>query len=114
MKKNRKKITTNPVDELREEREILGAYERGEFLSQGRGPQAEPLRNAARVTTLKDQRINIRLSSADLQELRTRADEEGLPYQTLIASVLHKYATGRLVDLPRRAGRRPAKRLEGD
>ena len=44
----------------------------------------------------KDQRINIRLSSGDLQAIRTRAMQEGIPYQTLISSVLHKYVSGTL------------------
>jgi predicted DNA binding CopG/RHH family protein len=48
------------------------------------------LREAAKATGLKDQRINIRLSGADLQAIRTRAMQEGIPYQTLISSVLHK------------------------
>ena len=47
---------------------------------------------------LKDQRINIRLSSADLQALRVKALQEGIPYQTLISSVLHKYVSGSLLD----------------
>ena len=101
MKKDRKKKSVHSTDGLQEERETLAAYERGEFVSQGLGPQAEPLRAAARATPPKDQRINIRLATADLREIQLRAGEEGLPYQTLIASVLHKYATGRLVDLPR-------------
>jgi predicted DNA binding CopG/RHH family protein len=54
------------------------------------------LRAAARATGLKDQRINIRLSSVDLQALRTRALQEGMPCQTLISSVLHKYLSGAL------------------
>jgi predicted DNA binding CopG/RHH family protein len=53
------------------------------------------LRAAARATSLKDRRVNIRLSSADLQDIQARALQEGMPYQTLIASVLHKYVTGR-------------------
>ncbi len=54
------------------------------------------LRAAARATGLKGQRINIRLSSVDLQALRTRALQQGMPYQTLISSVLHKYLSGAL------------------
>lgn len=103
--RTRKKARADRTEGLSEERELERAYGRGEFVSQGLGPQAEPLRAAARATPTKDRRINIRLPAADLQELRLRAEEEGLPYQTLIASVLHKYATGRLTDLPR--GRRP-------
>lgn len=94
-------MTTGMSADLHEEREVLAAYGRGEFVSQGHGPQVETLRAAARATPIKDQRINIRLSSDTLQELQALAHEEGLPYQTLIASVLHKYAKGRLIDRPR-------------
>ena len=54
------------------------------------------LRQSARATGQKDQRINIRLSSGDLQAIRTRALQEGIPYQILISSVLHKYVSGTL------------------
>ena len=50
----------------------------------------------AAATFKKDRRVNIRISSRDLEAIQKRALEEGLPYQTLMASVLHKYATGRL------------------
>jgi predicted DNA binding CopG/RHH family protein len=53
-------------------------------------------KEAARATSIKNQRVNIRLSSGDLNDIQVRALEEGMPYQTLIASVLHKYVTGRL------------------
>ena len=53
---------------------------------------------AARNYLRKDQRINIRLSSADLQRLKMRASREGLPYQTMIAGILHKVAAGLLDD----------------
>ena len=56
------------------------------------------LQEAAKATGLKDQRINICLSSADLQAIRTRAMQEGIPYQTLISSVLHKYVSGTLLE----------------
>ena len=48
---------------------------------------------AAKRYTRKDARINIRLSTANLEMLKRRAVEEGLPYQSLIASVLHKYVS---------------------
>ncbi len=52
----------------------------------------------ASATFRKDRRVNIRLSEKDLVGLKLRAREEGLPYQTLMASVLHKYITGRLIE----------------
>jgi predicted DNA binding CopG/RHH family protein len=61
---------------------------------------------AARATMAKDRRLNIRLSSPVLEGLQARASEEGLPYQTLIASVLHKFVTGRLVEKPAKPVRR--------
>ena len=54
------------------------------------------MRAAARTTAIKDKRVNIRLSSLDLLDIQAKALEEGMPYQTLIASVLHKYVTGKL------------------
>jgi predicted DNA binding CopG/RHH family protein len=51
---------------------------------------------SAKATFKKDRRLNIRISTKDLEAIRKRALEEGLPYQTLIASLLHKYASGRL------------------
>lgn len=55
------------------------------------------LESAARRTLTKDKRINIRISQRDLQALRQRANRYGMPYQTLISSVLHRYAAGDLV-----------------
>jgi predicted DNA binding CopG/RHH family protein len=46
----------------------------------------------------KTKNINIRISEPDLTSLKKKAEEEGVPYQTLISSVLHKYITERLVD----------------
>jgi len=83
------------------ESEILSAYERGELISVATVEERERFMVAARATSLKDRRVNIRLSQADLQDIQVRAMEEGLPYQTLIASVLHKYITGRLQEWPR-------------
>ena len=53
-------------------------------------------RHIAEATLAKSERMNIRISSADLKALKARAIEEGLPYQTLVTSVLHKYVTGQL------------------
>ena len=79
------------------EREILGAYEKGVLVSaRPTKVQLAAFREAALATFVKDKRVNIRLSAADLMDLQARAYEEGVPYQTLIASVLHKYVTGRL------------------
>jgi predicted DNA binding CopG/RHH family protein len=51
----------------------------------------------ARATLRKDKTINIRVPAKDLQEIQKRALEEGIPHQTLTSSILHKFASGRLV-----------------
>jgi predicted DNA binding CopG/RHH family protein len=53
----------------------------------------------AKATFRKDRRLNIRLSSEDLEAILRRSLEEGLPYQTLISSLLQKYASGRLKEI---------------
>ncbi len=60
--------------------------------------ELERYREYAQATFKKDRRVNIRISGRDLEALQTRALEEGIPYQTLMASVLHKYAARRLVE----------------
>lgn len=79
----------------REERELLDSVERGEWRSQGKEAMKRYVR-AAKTTLRKNKRINIRLSQQDLAGIQFKAIEEGLPYQTLISSVLHKYVTGSL------------------
>lgn len=80
------------------ESDVLAAFEKGQLQSVASKAELAKARAAARATAIKDRRVNIRLTSGDLQDIQTRALEEGMPYQTLIASVLHKYATGRLVE----------------
>jgi predicted DNA binding CopG/RHH family protein len=80
------------------ERHVLGAFERGKLKSIATKVELAAFKSAARATAIKDRRINIRLSSGDLSDIQVRALEEGVPYQTLIASVLHKYVTGRLAE----------------
>ncbi len=76
--------------------EILEAYESGKLKSIATKAELARLRAAARATTTKDRRVNIRMAAGDLRDIQVKAMEEGMPYQTLIASVLHKYVTGRL------------------
>ena len=85
------------------EKDIIGAYESGVLRStMPSKSELKALREAARATSIKDRRVNIRLSSPDLRDLRARALEEGVPYQTLIASILHKFVARRLVERPAR------------
>jgi len=78
------------------EREVLTAFEKGQMKSVATKAELANFKAAARATAIKDCRVNIRLSSGDLSGIQVKALEEGVPYQTLIASVLHKYVTGRL------------------
>ena len=81
----------------REEKEILAAYESGKLMRLKGAAQTQKRHKAyAQALFRKDARINIRLSSKDLRGLQKRALAEGIPYQTLIASILHKYVEGRL------------------
>jgi predicted DNA binding CopG/RHH family protein len=99
------------------ESEVLTAYEKGELKSVATKAELAKFKAAARATAIKDRRVNIRLSSGDLTDIQVKALEEGMPYQTLIASVLHKYVTGRLRESPaakpspsETAKRRPTRR----
>lgn len=79
-----------------EEKEILEAYERGEYESVLTPEMRKAHIAAARRTFKKNKRVNIRMSEKDLELLQERALRDGIPYQTLMSSVLHKYVQGRL------------------
>jgi predicted DNA binding CopG/RHH family protein len=83
----------------KEEKELIKTIEKDEWkrvrdfnVSKGK------MQKAARSTMLKDQRMNVRIAKRDLDSLKVKALEEGIPYQTLVASVLHKYVSGRLIE----------------
>jgi predicted DNA binding CopG/RHH family protein len=80
------------------EAEVLAAYESGKLKPVAIKAELVRMRAAARATAIKDRRVNIRLSSADLHDIQAKALEEGMPYQTLIASVLHKFVSGRFAE----------------
>ena len=81
-----------------EELEILKAWEAGALKPvSGVAKEIKAHRAAAEATFKKDQRLNIRISSRDLRNLQARALEEGVPYQTFAASLLHQFVSGRLV-----------------
>jgi predicted DNA binding CopG/RHH family protein len=88
-----------PTIDIKEE-EILTAFEKGQLKSVATKSELAKFKAAARATAIKDRRVNIRLSSGDLNDIQVKALEDGIPYQTLIASVLHKYVTGRLAEQP--------------
>jgi len=79
----------------KEEKDILDSVENGEWQRIPNFKQeANRLQAAARATLRKDKRVNIRMTERDLVHFQKKAMQEGLPYQTLISSVLHKYITG--------------------
>ena len=82
-----------------EEKEILRDFEAGEFESVLTAQRKKQLAKVAEETFKKDKRINIRISSRDLEAIQRRALEEGIPYQTLVSSILHKYVSGSLYDV---------------
>ena len=85
----------------KDEKEILDSVERGEWKRIPNFKREEArYREAARATLRKDKRVNIRMTERDLVRFQKAAVHEGLPYQTLISSVLHKYINGRLVEKP--------------
>ena len=81
-----------------DEKEIIASFETGEWRSVLTPERRRQLEAYAKNTIAKNKRVNIRISSKDLHDIRIRAVEEGLPYQTLMASILHKYVSGRLVE----------------
>ncbi|MGB1110102.1 MAG: hypothetical protein ACPG4N_07085 [Gammaproteobacteria bacterium] len=82
-----------------EEAEILKAYEDGEFESVLTPERKAEIKAIAENSLRKDKRINIRISSRDLLAIQKRAVIEGIPYQTLVSSILHKYISGSLRDV---------------
>lgn len=94
MKKSRKSAQKK-LD--RDENALLSSFEKGEWKAVTNVKKEKSrARKTAAKTLRKDVRINIRLSSNDVMNIKQIAAYEGLPYQTLIASVLHKYAAGHL------------------
>ena len=82
-----------------EERDILDRFERGELRSAADAErEIEAAVAAARATFNKTRRVNLRVPERDFILAHSRAREEGIPYQTLLSSVIHKYLSGRLVD----------------
>ena len=88
------------------ENELLNDFEQGQLKSIAPSKaDLSKFKAAATATFLKEKRVNIRLSSPDLMDIQARALEEGMPYQTLIASILHKFVSGRLVEKPSQLAR---------
>ena len=83
------------------EQGILDSYEKDEWKSVKNAKQEmKKYQEYAKNTLKKDKRVNIRISSKDLDNVQVLAVQEGIPYQTLIASILHKFVTGTLINKP--------------
>lgn len=83
----------------KEEQEILESFERDEWVpAKNQARRKAELLTYAKNTMKKDKRLNIRISDRDLTELQRKAVSEGLPYQTYVASIIHKFVNGKLVE----------------
>ena len=92
-------MNTKKVDIEQYEKEILEDLENGEFVPvTDLDEQMQMAKVAARNFMKRDNRVNVRISGADLNMIRRLAVQEGMPYQTLLASVIHKFVAGRLID----------------
>ena len=81
------------------EKDILSSYENDELVSvEDLEKKREEYAKYARNTFLKNRRINIRISEKDFIVIKTKSLEEGIPYQTLISSIIHKYISGKLIE----------------
>ena len=81
----------------KEEQELMKSIETEEWVSVNNlEEEIEKAKKAAEATLTKSERMNIRISPNDLRRLKIRAMEEGMPYQTLVSSIIHKYLIGRL------------------
>ncbi|MCX5807552.1 MAG: antitoxin [Proteobacteria bacterium] len=83
----------------KEEKEILDSFEKGEWVPvTDLSKRKKELAEYTRSTLRKDKRLNIRISERDLIELQRKAVKEGLPYQTYVSSIIHKFINGTLVE----------------
>jgi len=90
-----KKKAFEPIDN--EEKELFESLENGDWKPvKNLEKEKEKAVQAARNTLKKDKRINLRLSQKDYHQIQIKAIEEGIPYQTLISSLVHKYLNGSL------------------
>jgi len=86
-----------------DDKDIIDSVESGEWKSVSDLESIKSkLIQAAEETAIKDYRINVRISKRDVEALKTKALEEGIPYQTLVTSILHKYVTGRIQEVKER------------
>ena len=87
-------MTKNKLD--KEEKNILDSFNKGEWKSVKRSKKLKNFQALAESTIKKNLRVSVNISKRDFDELQKKAIKEGIPYQTLISSILHKYVSGRL------------------
>jgi len=81
----------------KEEQELMKSIETDDWVSvDNLEEEIKKAKKAAEATLTKSERMNIRISPNDLRRLKIKAMEEGMPYQTLVSSIIHKYITGQL------------------
>jgi len=80
-----------------EEKEILDSFSRGEWVS--KNENLDKYKEAAKQTLAKTPRINFRVSEKDFRSMQVKAREEGMPYQTLVSIIIHRYLTSRLKEI---------------
>ena len=92
-------MTENQLNLSAEEKDVLATYEANEWQSlENHKAEISKYQEYASATFKKDRRVNIRISTKNLEALQQIALAEGIPYQTLISSILHKYINGRLME----------------
>ena len=89
-----KKVEIDYLDN--EERDIVDSYEQDEWVSVLTEEKKQHYREVAKNSMRKNRRINIRLTEKDYHDIQVKALQDGLPYQTLIAMLIHKYNQGKL------------------
>ena len=87
------------IASCRGKQDLMESVERGEWVPvKDQEQETKKLESAAKATFVKDRRMNIRIAKRDLDALKIKAMEEGVPYQTLVSSIIHKYLSGKLVE----------------
>ena len=80
----------------KDERELEKSLEREEWISDLTEKERKRFEEIARYSLSKQKRINLRMTERDLKKIRAKAVEEGIPYQTLISMLIHKYNEGKI------------------
>ncbi len=96
---NVKQIEFDPPYLDDEEREIIEAMKRGEYVSAPDLAERKKEFKQAAANTMKKKPITVRIQQQDIERIKVKAMEQGIPYQTLVSSILHRYAKGTLKEV---------------